>query len=183
PLPRARHPEHAARVIEDPLDHLGTSHPLPEAGGLIPGTEEPGLADGRLRVDLAVPDTATELLLLGAADLVRIVSDGAEHGVHVPYGAPLCVPLAPGRARRARRSRGITQSMGRANFYDARRPALLRGAGRGPGMVLAVTETADVSDLWRVRRLPDQRPTGDLAQQPLRELGGWSSPQLGRDTV
>src|SRR5690625_5114716 len=49
--------------------------------------------------------------------------------------------------------------------------------------VLAVTETADVSDLWRVRRLPDQRSTGDLAQQPLRELGGWSSPQLGRDTV
>ena len=180
PLPRARHPEHAARVIEDPLDHLGTSHPLPEAGDLIPGTEELGLADGRLRVDLAVPDTATELLLLGAADLVRIVTDGAEHGVHVPHGAPLCVPLAPGRTRRAR---VITQTWGRANFDDARRPALHLGAGRGPGMVLAVTETADVSDLWRVRRLPDQRSTGDLAQQPLRELGGWSSPQLGRDTV
>ncbi|MFC0672677.1 beta-galactosidase [Brachybacterium hainanense] len=164
----------------EPTEAPGTEHPLP-ADGAVPATEALGLRDGRLRADLAIPAGARELLLLGAADLVRVIVDGAEQGTAVPHGAPLSVPLGPATAHEVT---VITETWGRANFDDARRPALALGAGRGLGAVHVVTAATDVTELWRVRRIPDARGArGDRAQPPIRPLGGWSSPRLGEDAV
>ncbi|MGP9603572.1 MULTISPECIES: beta-galactosidase [unclassified Brachybacterium] len=139
-----------------------------------------GLADGRLQAELELSAEATEVLLLGAADLVRLELDGVDHGVHVTHGAPLSLPLAPGTPHRLR---VVAETWGRANFDDARRPALHLGAGRGAGTVLEVIGGQDVTDLWEVRRLPDRRERGGLAVPPIRGIGGWSSANPGVDTT
>lgn len=146
----------------------------------VPGAEAAGLPDGRLRAELEISPEATELLLLGAADLVRLDLDGRDLGVQVPHGAPLSLELAPGASHRL-----IVESeiWGRANFDDARRPALRLGAGRGIGTALEVLATRDITDLWEVRELPDRRGAGPLADPPLRELGGWSSANPGAMTT
>lgn len=146
----------------------------------LPGAEALGLADGRLQAEVELSAEAQELLLLGAADLVRLEIDGTDHGVQIAFGSPLSHPLQVGRAQTARLTAEI---WGRANFDDARRPALRLGAGRGLGTVLEVLAAEDIADLWEVRRIPDRRGNGPLAIPPLRTLGGWSSAQPGRDTV
>ncbi len=165
--------------VHDALAELGTVHPL-EEGAALPGAERLGLADGRVRAEFELSAEATEVLVLEAADLVRLELDGTDHGVSVTHGAPRSLPLAPGTGHALRVDAEI---WGRANFDDARRPALHLGAGRGTGQVLQVLRTEDVSDAWEVRRIPDRRSRGDLAAPPLRELGGWSSARPGRDTL
>lgn len=181
----------------------GTEQGQGEAAGsaALPGAEALGLPDGRLQMDLELSADASEVLLLGAADLVRIGLDGVDQGVHATHGAPIRVPLAPGSVHHLR---VVAETWGRANFDDSRRPALQLGAGRGAGTVLEVLAVCDVTDLWEVRRLPDRRALGygngngngcgygngngpegtaELLAPPLREIGGWSSPNLGGDTV
>jgi beta-galactosidase len=159
------------------IDAAGTEHD-PAPG--LRGAEALGLADGRLRAELELSAAAQEVLLLGAADLVRLTLDGVDHGVHVAHGAPLGLPLAPGSSHHLRVDAEI---WGRANFDDARRPALRLGAGRGAGIVLEVRGIADVTELWEVRELPDRRADGVLASPPLRGLGGWSSANPGSWTL
>ncbi|MEE1617704.1 beta-galactosidase [Brachybacterium sp. J153] len=156
-----------------PHDEAGARRPLP-------GAEALGLADGRLQAEVELSAAAQELLLLGAADLVRCEVDGRDLGVSVAHGAPISHPLTPGLAQRARLTAEI---WGRANFDDARRPALRLGAGRGLGTVLEVLGSEDASDLWEVREIPDRRGDGPLAAPPLRSLGGWSSARPGETTV
>ena len=162
---------------EGGIDAAGTEHD-PAPG--LRGAEALGLADGRLRAELELSAAAQEVLLLGAADLVRLTLDGVDHGAHVAHGAPLGLPLAPGASHRLRVDAEI---WGRANFDDARRPALRLGAGRGAGTVLEVRGIDDVTDLWEVRELPDRRADGVLASPPLRALGGWSSANPGSWTL
>jgi beta-galactosidase len=164
-------------TLEGGLDAAATEHD-PSPG--LRGAEALGLADGRLRAELELSAAAQEVLLLGAADLVRLTLDGVDHGVHVAHGAPLGLPLAPGSSHRLRVDAEI---WGRANFDDARRPALRLGAGRGAGTVLEVRGIADVTELWEVRELPDRRADGVLASPPLRGLGGWSSANPGSWTL
>jgi beta-galactosidase len=164
-------------TLEGGLDAAATEHD-PSPG--LRGAEALGLADGRLRAELELSAAAQEVLLLGAADLVRLTLDGVDHGVHVAHGAPLGLPLAPGSSHRLRVDAEI---WGRANFDDARRPALRLGAGRGAGTVLEVRGIADVTELWEVRELPDRRADGVLATPPLRGLGGWSSANPGSWTL
>lgn len=186
PGPRLADPEpvlHAAGgellpapAVEDLLD----ARPVPE--GALPGAEALRLADGRVAAELEVPAGASGLLLLGAADLVRVVVDSADgtgghRGVHGTHGAPIRVPLGPASAHRVQVTAEI---WGRANFDDARLPALRLGAGRGLGTVLAIHGSTDLTDLWEVRELPDRRAGGRLDQPPLRGLGGWSSANPGR---
>ncbi|AXK46327.1 beta-galactosidase [Brachybacterium saurashtrense] len=152
-----------------------------ETGGTTSlGAEARGLPDGRLTAEFELSAEASEVLLLGAADLVRVGVDGVDQGVQVTHGAPLSFPLTPGRAHRLRATAEI---WGRANFDDARRPALALGAGRGVGRVLEVLSAQDATDLWEVRRLPDRRALGELDQPPLRGLGGWSSTNPGVQTT
>jgi hypothetical protein len=164
-------------TLEGGLDAAGTEHD-PAPG--LRGAEALGLADGRLRAELELSAAAQEVLLLGAADLVRLTLDGVDHGVHVAHGAPVGLPLAPGSSHRLCVDAEI---WGRANFDDARRPALRLGAGRGAGTVLEVRGIVDVTDLWKVRELPDRRADGVLASPPLRGLGGWSSANPGSWTL
>jgi hypothetical protein len=163
--------------VGDALEQAGLAHQV--APGLR-GAEALGLADGRLSAEFEISAAAQEVLLLGAADLVRLMLDGTDHGVHVAHGAPLSLALAPGSPHRLRVD---VEIWGRANFDDARRPALRLGAGRGAGTVLEVRGVEDVTDLWEVRTLPDRRADGPLTSPPLRGLGGWSSANPGADTV
>lgn len=179
PAPMVRTPQVRITEVPEPTD-MAESSAGHSGLGRIPSTEELGLRDGRLRVDLAVPAGTKELLLLGAADLVRVIEDGTDRGVHVPHGAPLSLPVS---AVGEHEVTVISETWGRANFDDARLPALAMGAGRGVGEVFAVMEVQEVTDLWALRRIPDRRGAADLAQMPLRPLGGWSSPQLGGDAV
>ena len=144
------------------------------------GAEALGLPDGRLRAECELSAEAVELLLVGAGDLVRLEVDGVDHGVRVAHGAPLSLPLGPGRSHRVRATAEI---WGRANFDDARLPGLALGAGRGVGRVLEVHEIHDATDLWEVRALPDRRAGGEVAVPPLRDLGGWSSVNAGTATT
>lgn len=166
--------------LGDRLLHAGTVHQTPVQGVAIPTAEGLGLADGRVQAELELAPEATEVLLLEAADLVRLELDGADRGVHVRHGAPISLPLAPGAVHSLRVTAEI---WGRANFDDARRPALHLGAGRGVGTVLEVLASQDATDLWQVSAIPDRREHGELAVPPLRGLGGWSSPNLGTDAV
>ncbi|MGO2537501.1 MAG: beta-galactosidase, partial [Brachybacterium tyrofermentans] len=173
--------------LGDVLERSGTRQETAATATMLPGAEALDLPDGRLQIDLDLSAEAGEVLLLGAADLVRLELDGADQGVHVTHGAPIRLPLARGSVHRLR---VVAEIWGRANFDDARRPALQLGAGRGAGTVLEVHDVCDVTDLWEVRRLPDRRSTGvgqgeegALLAPPLRGLGGWSSPNLGGDTV
>ena len=161
-------------------DVLAAGTVVPRDSPGLQGAEALALPDGRLRTDLELSAGASEVLLLGAADLLRLELDGADRGVHVAHGDPLCLPLTPGAPHRLRVT---TEIWGRANFDDARRPALSLGAGRGPGTVLEVLSREDVTDLWQVRRLPDRRADGELSFPPLRDLGGWSSVNPGVDTT
>ncbi|MGP9536366.1 beta-galactosidase [Brachybacterium sp. AOP43-C2-M15] len=155
--------------------------PVPSATRrALPGAEALGLADGRVQAELELSAEATEALLLGAADLVRLELDGVDRGLHVPHGAPLSLPLPPGAQHRLRI---VAETWGRANFDDARLPALRIGAGRGVGIVLEVRSAQDVTDLWEVRRLPDRRTRDELEVPPLRDLGGWSSANPGAGTT
>lgn len=150
--------------------------------GAAPSTsaEAHHLPDGRLQADFDISGSTVELVILGAADLVRLELDGRDHGLHVAHGAPLSLPVAAGAAHRLR----ITaETWGRANFDDSRRPALQLGAGRGAGAVLQVRSVLDITDLWEVHGLPDRRGLPDDATPPLRSLGGWSSINTGRETT
>ena len=179
PEPAGHLPRLQVGELPEPTAALGTDHPV-AADGQIPGTEELGLRDGRLRAELTIPGGSQELLVLGAADLVRVVVDGVDHGVSVPHGEPLSFPTDP----LGRHQVTITsETWGRANFDDARKPALALGCGRGVGRVFAIEQATDVTDLWQLRRIPDQRSGGDLTQKPIRSLGGWSSPQLGGEAI
>lgn len=173
------------------LERSGTRQAGAATATRLPWAEALALPDGRLQIDLDLSAEAGEVLLLGAADLVRLDLDGADQGVHVTHGAPIRLPLARGSVHHLR---VVAEIWGRANFDDARRPALQLGAGRGAGTVLEVHDVCDVTDLWEVRQLPDRRRTGvghglapgeegTLLAPPLRGIGGWSSPNLGGDTV
>ncbi|WP_270408529.1 beta-galactosidase [Brachybacterium paraconglomeratum] len=177
PAPASRAAAGLMLPLQGALDEAGTDHD-PTPG--LRGAEALGLADGRVRAELELSAQAQEVLLLGAADLVRLTLDGVDHGVHVAHGAPIGLPLASGAPHLLRVDAEI---WGRANFDDARRPALRLGAGRGPGIVLEVRDVSDVTDLWEVRELPDRRADGVLACPPLRGLGGWSSANPGSWTV
>ncbi|MGN7210519.1 beta-galactosidase [Brachybacterium paraconglomeratum] len=177
PAPAARAATGRVLPLQGALDAAGTEHD-PSPG--LRGAEALGLADGRVHAELELSAAAQEVLLLGAADLVRLTFDGVDRGVHVAHGAPVGLPLAPGTPHALRVDAEI---WGRANFDDARRPALRLGAGRGPGTVLEVLDVSDVTDLWEVRELPDRRADGTLACPPLRGLGGWSSANPGSRTV
>lgn len=166
-----------AETLEGGHEAAGTE--FDPAPGLR-GAEALGLADGRVRAELDLSAAAQEVILLGAADLVRLTLDGVDHGVHVAHGAPLDLPLAPGTRHRLRVD---VEIWGRANFDEARRPALRLGAGRGAGTVLEVRGISDVTDLWEVRELPDRRTGEPLVSPPLRELGGWSSTNPGSWTL
>ena len=120
------------------------------AGTVVPresraaGRRALALPDGRLRTDLELSAGASEVLLLGAADLLRLELDGADRGVHVAHGDPLS-PSPRGTAPPARDDRDL----GRANLTTPAARALRR---RGPGTVLEVLSREDVTDLWQVRR-------------------------------
>ncbi|MGO1685523.1 MAG: beta-galactosidase [Brachybacterium sp.] len=182
PEPIHRRADGAVLPLGDTLQSAGTIAPdLPEGPfASVPGAEALGLADGRLQAEIELSPEAIEVLLLGAADLVRLELDGVDHGVQVTHGAPLSVPLGPGAPHRLRATAEI---WGRANFDDARRPALALGAGRGMGTVLEVRSLHDVTDLWEVRRLPDRRGHKELPVPPLRNLGGWSSANPGAEVT
>lgn len=204
PEPARRTPALEVAALPEPTAAAGTVV-AGEAFRSVPSTEELGLRDGRLRADLRLPAGTRELLLRGAADVIRLIADGEDRGVHVPHGAPvsllpapdllsapdasdaadaLAAPVEPDEAPAPGEVSVIAETWGRANFDDARRPALALGAGRGIGTAHAVVDARDVTDTWRVRRLPDRRADGaDQAQEPLRPLGGWSSPRLGEDAV
>lgn len=181
PEPAPRTPALEVAALEEPTA-AAPALPVP-ADGALPGTEQLGLRDGRLRAELALPEGTRELLLLGAADVVRVLVDGQDRGAEVPHGAPVTVPLGT-EGEGTGEITVITETWGRANFDDARRPALALGAGRGIGAAHAVLALEDVTDLWHVRRIPDGRGRdAALAQAPIRSLGGWSSPRLGQDAV
>ena len=168
---------HAAPLTPLPTPDLpALLEPRPTPAGTVPGAEALGLADGRLRAELEIAAGASGLLLLGAADLVRVAVDGTDCGVHVEHGAPIQVPPSPAAPHQVQVTAEI---WGRANSDDARRPALRLGAGRGVGTVLEIRGTRDVTDLWEVRELPDRRGHGPLPVPPLRGLGGWSSANPG----
>lgn len=178
-------PEPVPHRLEGEVLPLGGT--LRQLGGIASHTatsplsaEAWGLADGRLSAELEISSDAVELLMIGAADLVRLELDGVDHGVHVPHGAPLNLALSPGVPHRLR---AVAEIWGRANFDDARRPALGLGAGRGLGTALEVHAVHDVTDLWEVRRIPDRRGHGELAVPPLRGLGGWSSANPGAEVT
>src|SRR5699024_11742250 len=121
------------------------------------GAEALELPDGRLRAEFEASADAVELLLLGAGDLVRLEVDGVDHGVRVAHGAPLSLPLGPGRPHRVRAAGEIR---GRADFDDARLPGLALGAGRGVGRVLEARAIPAAADRREVRARPDRRAGG-----------------------
>lgn len=179
PEPFFRRVEGSMLPLGAALREAGTTLPDVPAAGL-PGAEALDMSDGRLQAEFELSAEAIEMLLLGAADLVRIDLDGVDRGVRVTHGAPLSFPLTPGAPHRLCATAEI---WGRANFDDARRPSLALGAGRGLGTVLEVHSHHDVTDLWQVRRLPDRRAHGELPVPPLRNLGGWSSANPGAVTT
>ncbi|NMA77966.1 MAG: beta-galactosidase [Actinomycetales bacterium] len=150
--------------------------------GSVPAssTEAHGLHDGRLRAEFEISPSAVELVVLGAADLVRLELDGNDHGLHVAHGAPLSLPVPGGASHRLRVT---TETWGRANFDDPRLPALRLGAGRGAGAVLQIRSARDITDLWEVHGLPDRRGLPEGATPPLRALGGWSSTRTGETAL
>lgn len=177
PEPVLRRTDGEVLAVAEAMRELGSPLEVPSAP-ILPGAEALGAADGRLRAELDLSSEAREVLLLGAADLVRLELDGVDHGVQVAHGAPLSLPLAAGLPHHLT----VTSEIwGRANFDDARRPALRLGAGRGIGRVLEVHDSEDVTALWEVRRLPDRRERGPVASPALRDLGGWSSANPGQE--
>ena len=180
PEPDFRTASGSVLTLGDLLPTSGTVQTSTSSAEKLTGAEALGLPDGRVQTEVELSAEAIGVLLLGAADLVRCRLDGVDLGVRVPHGAPIELPVAQGLPHRLRT---VAEIWGRANFDDARRPALHLGAGRGPGTVLEIREVQDVTDLWEVRTLPDRRAQGALSSPPLRDLGGWSSPNLGGDTV
>ena len=197
PEPAARRAEGEVLALGDLLRQAGTAPrdasspfgaPAPLDGTAprdassphLLGAEALDMPDGRLLAELELSPEAIEVVLLGAADLVRLELDGIDLGVQVAHGAPLSLPLTPGMPHRLRATAEI---WGRANFDDSRRPALALGAGRGLGAVHEVHSAHDVTDLWEVRHLPDRRAAGELPEPPLRDLGGWSSVNAGAPTT
>src|SRR5699024_378340 len=83
-------------------DVLAAGTVVPRDSPGLQGAEALALPDGRLRTDLELSAGASEVLLLGAADVLRLELDGADRGVHVAHGDPLCLPLTPGAPHRLR---------------------------------------------------------------------------------
>lgn len=179
PAPTYRPVPVRTEPLPDLLETHGERVPYPPQDP-APQFETLGLTGGRLRTAADVPDGTRELLLLGAADLVDMDIDGRRLPTYSPHGAPIRVPLAPAGPHHVSLT---TELWGHANFDDARRPTLAIGSGRGPGTVLAIEQVQDVGRLWLVTAQPSATGTRERPQPAIRNLGGWSSTELGGDTI
>jgi beta-galactosidase len=158
----------------DPTAAAGTTRP--ERFEVVPQTETLRLGAGRLRTEAHVPTGTKQIVLIGAADLVRVAVDGQDRGASIRHGAPIEVAVDPADGHELTLT---TEIWGHANFDDARRPALVLGAGRGPGRVLAVRAVQDLSALWEVAEYPSVAGTVRNGSRALRDIGGWSSSRHG----
>ncbi len=153
------------RVAVAPEEPAG-SHEVP------PSLESLGVYRGRGTYRATADLTGTdELLLVGAADIVDLSTDGRVHPTIAGFGAARRIDVREATGRVA--VEAVVEIWGHANFDDARLPALRLGALRGLGTLWTVRGVADVSALWAVSDQWAGLPA------PLRELGGWSSTRVG----
>ncbi|AEE47735.1 glycoside hydrolase family 35 [Cellulomonas fimi ATCC 484] len=160
----------AARITAARLLDLPTRTGVTVRHDLPPASEQVGVLRGRTHYTADVTDV-TELLLVGAADLVDLALDGQAQPTRARFGATELVPVDG-----ATRVDATVETWGHPNFDDVRLPAMRMGSLRGIGQVFSVTGREDVHALWTVDG--GSQWAGEPA--PLRTLGGWSSTRVGQ---